>query len=46
LFVGGNSAGFGQMEGGILFRRWGGAIELGTNFSGKSYIGGKVGIKF
>jgi hypothetical protein len=46
LLVGANTAGFGQVEGGVLFRRWGGTIELGTNFAGKNYIGGKVGIKF
>jgi hypothetical protein len=45
IFVGGNTAGFGQVEGGVLFNRWGAAVELGTDFSGTNYIGGKVGIK-
>jgi hypothetical protein len=46
ILAGGNSAGFGQVEGGVLFQQWGGSIELGTNFSGIYYVGGKVGIKF
>jgi hypothetical protein len=46
LLVGGNTAGFGQAEAGVLFHRWGAAIELGTDFSGTNYIGGKVGVKF
>ena len=46
ILVGANTAGFGQVETGILFRRWGGAVELGTNFNGRNYIGGKVGLKF
>ena len=46
VLVGGNTAGFGQLETGVLFSRWGGAIELGTDFNGHNYIGGKVGIKF
>jgi hypothetical protein len=46
VLVGGNTAGFGQIETGVLFSRWGAAIELGTDFSGTNYIGGKVGVKF
>ena len=46
VLVGGNTAGFGQLETGVLFSRWGGAVELGTDFNGRNYIGGKVGIKF
>jgi hypothetical protein len=45
VLVGGNTAGFGQAEAGVLFNRWGAAVELGTDFSGTNYIGGKVGIK-
>ena len=46
VLIGANTAGFGQVETGVLFRRWGGAVELGSDFSGHNYIGGKVGIKF
>jgi hypothetical protein len=45
VLVGANTAGFGQAEAGMLFRHWGAAVELGTNFSGHNYVGGKVGIK-
>jgi hypothetical protein len=45
ILVGANTAGFGQAEAGVLFHRWGGSIEFGTNFSGHNYVGGKVGIK-
>jgi hypothetical protein len=45
VLIGGNTAGFGQAEAGVLFNRWGAAIELGTDFSGTNYVGGKVGIK-
>jgi hypothetical protein len=46
ILVGANTAGFGQVEGGVLFRQWGGAVELGSDFSGRNYVGGKIGIKF
>jgi hypothetical protein len=45
VFVGANTAGFGQVETGVLFRRWGAAVEVGSDFSGINYVGGKVGIK-
>jgi LPXTG-motif cell wall-anchored protein len=46
ILVGANTAGFGQIEAGVLFHRWGASVELGTNFSGRNYVGGKVGVKF
>jgi hypothetical protein len=46
LFVGGNTAGFGQAEAGVLFHRWGASVELGTNFAGRNYVGGKIGVRF
>jgi hypothetical protein len=46
VFVGANTAGFGQVEGGVLFHRWGAAVEVGSDFAGTNYVGGKVGIKF
>jgi hypothetical protein len=46
LLIGGNTAGFGQLETGVLFRKWGASIELGTDFTGTNYVGGKVGVKF
>jgi hypothetical protein len=45
VLVGGNTAGFGQAEAGILFSRWGAALEVGSDFSGTNYVGGKIGIK-
>jgi hypothetical protein len=45
VFVGGNTAGFGQAEAGALFSRWGASVEVGSNFSGTNYVGGKIGIK-
>jgi hypothetical protein len=46
LLVGGNTAGFGQVEGGMLFRQWGMAVEIGSDFAGTNYLGGKVGLRF
>jgi hypothetical protein len=46
IFVGGNTAGFGQAEGGVLFKRWGASVEVGSDFSGTNYVGGKVGMRF
>jgi hypothetical protein len=46
VLVGGNTAGFGQAEAGVLFSRWGASVEVGSDFSGTNYVGGKVGIKF
>jgi hypothetical protein len=46
VLVGGNTAGFGQVETGVLFDRWGASVEVGTDFSGTNYIGGKVGMRF
>jgi hypothetical protein len=45
VLVGGNTAGFGQAEAGILFDQWGASVEVGSDFAGTNYIGGKVGIK-
>jgi hypothetical protein len=45
VLVGGNTAGFGQAEAGVLFNRWGASVEVGTDFSGTNYVGGKVGLK-
>jgi hypothetical protein len=45
VLVGTNTAGFGQLEGGVLFRRWGAALEIGSDFAGTNYLGGKVGIR-
>jgi hypothetical protein len=45
VLVGGNTAGFGQAEAGVLFSRWSAALEVGSDFSGTNYVGGKVGIK-
>ena len=45
ILVGGNTAGFGQVETGVLFRRFGASVELGTDFSGRNYVGGKVGMR-
>jgi hypothetical protein len=45
VLVGGNTAGFGQIETGVLFHRWGASVEVGSDFSGTNYVGGKVGIK-
>jgi hypothetical protein len=46
ILVGANTAGFGQIEGGVLFRRWGASAEFGMNFSGRNYVSGKIGVKF
>jgi hypothetical protein len=45
VLVGGNTAGFGQIEGGVLFQKWGASVEVGSDFSGTNYVGGKVGVK-
>jgi hypothetical protein len=45
VLMGGNTAGFGQVEGGVLFNRWGASVEVGSDFSGRNYVGGKIGIK-
>jgi len=46
LLVGGNSAGFGQVEFGALIGNFGVAAEVGTDFRGTGYVGGKIGVKF
>jgi hypothetical protein len=46
VLVGGNTAGYGQVEGGVLFNRWGASVEVGSDFSGMNYVGGKVGMRF
>jgi hypothetical protein len=46
VLFGANTAGFGQVEGGVLFRQWGATVEVGSDFSGRNYVGGKIGIKF
>jgi hypothetical protein len=46
VLVGANTAGFGQVETGVLFRKWGASVELGTDYYGKYYVGGKVGVRF
>jgi hypothetical protein len=46
VLVGGNTAGFGQVETGVLFDRWGASVEVGSDFSGTNYVGGKIGMKF
>jgi hypothetical protein len=45
VLVGGNTAGFGQLETGVLFKKWGASVEVGSDFSGTNYVGGKIGIK-
>jgi hypothetical protein len=47
LFVGGNSAGYATVEGGIFIGKYGFSAELGQNvFRNERYIGGKIGMKF
>jgi hypothetical protein len=47
LFVGGNSAGYATVEGGIFIRKYGFSAEIGQNiFRNERYIGGKFGMKF
>jgi hypothetical protein len=47
LFVGGNSAGYATVEGGIFINKYGFSAELGQNiFRNERYIGGKFGMKF
>jgi hypothetical protein len=46
VLVGGNTAGFGQAEAGLLFSWWGASVEVGSDFSGTNYVGGKVGMRF
>ncbi len=46
VFIGFNSAGYGSAEAGVFLGKWGVAAEIGTDFKGKSYGGGKVGFKF
>ena len=45
VLIGGNTAGFGQIEAGALFGTMGVSVEAGTNFDGNNYIGGKIGVK-
>jgi hypothetical protein len=47
LFIGGNSAGYVTVEGGVFIRKYGFGAELGQNiFRNERYIGGKFGMKF
>ncbi|MDR2449795.1 MAG: hypothetical protein LBD52_07540 [Prevotellaceae bacterium] len=47
LFVGGNSAGYVTVEGGIFIGKYGFSAELGQNmFGNERYIGGKIGMRF
>jgi hypothetical protein len=47
LFVGGNSAGYATVEGGVFIGKFGLSAELGQNiFENKRYFGGRVGVKF
>jgi hypothetical protein len=47
LFVGGNSAGYATVEGGVFIGKFGMSAELGQNiFENKRYFGGRVGVKF
>jgi hypothetical protein len=45
LFVGGNTAGYVQVEGGVLFKRFALSAEFGAGAPGK-YVGAKVGMRF
>ena len=40
VLIGANTAGFGQVECGVLFRQWGASVEVGSDFSGRSDVGG------
>jgi len=46
VFVGGNSAGFVSAEAGLFIGSIGIAADVGSNFNGTNYIGGRVGVKF
>jgi hypothetical protein len=46
VFIGGNTAGYGSVEGGIFFKKYGASIELGSSMQGTGYFGAKVGMKF
>jgi hypothetical protein len=47
LFIGGNSAGYATVEGGLFIGKYGFSAEFGQNiFQNERYIGGKLGMKF
>ena len=46
ILVGGNSAGFGQVEAGALIGNFGLSVEVGSNVQGITYLGGKFGFRF
>jgi hypothetical protein len=47
LFIGGNSAGYATVEGGLFINKYGFSVEIGQNiFENKRYIGGRFGVKF